>query len=143
MLGRKNSMTGPRQLQTCSHQIYIQTLTGVYQLQAARYFLFAFLMHLYNISIGTLESDSLSLSISSRIIKWLHLVLFLWPLLKCTISNFFYICLLQAIFGELLNIMACYITVRNGAIIIISMTECTCIPQKLTPKCWFVILHSF
>ena len=57
-------MTRPRQPQICSHPIYAQMLTGVHQ--AVRYFLLA-IFHVF-ISIGTLESDSLSLSTSRT--KW-------------------------------------------------------------------------
>ena len=52
---RKNSMTRPRQPQTCSHPICARTLTEVHQ--AVRYFLLS-IFHV-SISIGTLESDSL------------------------------------------------------------------------------------
>jgi len=43
---RKKSMTGPRQPRTCSHPIYVQTLTGVHQ--AVRYFLLA----IFHVSIS-------------------------------------------------------------------------------------------
>ena len=62
---RKNSMTIPTQPWTCSHPIYARTLTEVHQ--AVRYFLLA--IFYVSISIGTLESDSLSLSTPSRT-KW-------------------------------------------------------------------------
>ena len=55
-------MTGPRWPQTCSHPIYARTLTGVYQ--AVRMFSPCY-FHVI-ISIGVLESDSLSLSTPSR-----------------------------------------------------------------------------
>ena len=58
-------MTGPRWPRTCSHPIYARTLTGVYQVVrmfSACYF------HVI-ISIGILESNSLSLSTPSRT-KW-------------------------------------------------------------------------
>jgi len=55
-------MTRP---QTCSHKIYTQTLTGVYQV--VRYFLLAIFQA--SISIGTLESDSLFLNTPSKT-KW-------------------------------------------------------------------------
>jgi len=63
-------MTVPGQPQTCSHLIYALPLTGVQQ--AVRYFLLA-IFHA-SISIGALESASLSLSTPSRnglnLIKW-------------------------------------------------------------------------
>jgi len=65
-------MTRPRQPQTCSHPIYAQTLTGVHQ--AVRYFLLA-IFHV-SIYIGTLESDSLSLSTPRRT-KWTLVYLFI------------------------------------------------------------------
>ena len=58
-------MTGPRWPRTCSHPIYARTLTGVYQvvrMSSPYYF------HVI-ISIGILESNSLSLSTPSRT-KW-------------------------------------------------------------------------
>ena len=55
-------MTGPR---TCSHLIYARTLTGVYQ--AVRMFSPCY-FHVI-ISIGILESDSLSVTTPSRT-KW-------------------------------------------------------------------------
>ena len=55
-------MTGP---QTCSHPIYARTLTGVYQV--VRMFSPCY-FHVI-ISIGILESNSLSLSTPSRT-KW-------------------------------------------------------------------------
>ena len=62
---RKNAMTWPRQPWTCSHLIYTRTLTEIHQV--VRYFLLA-IFHA-SISIGILESDSLSLSTPSRT-KW-------------------------------------------------------------------------
>ena len=56
---------------TCSHPIYVQTLTGVHQ--AVRYFLLA-IFHV-SISIGPPESNSLSLSTPSRT-KWTLFIYF-------------------------------------------------------------------
>ena len=58
-------MTGPRWPRTCSHPIYARTLTGVYQV--VRMFSPCY-FHVI-ISIGILESNSLSLSTPSRT-KW-------------------------------------------------------------------------
>ena len=58
-------MTGPRYPRTCSHLIYARTLTGVYQV--VRMFSPCY-FHVI-ISIGILESNSLSLSTRSRT-KW-------------------------------------------------------------------------
>ena len=55
-------MTGPRWPRTCSHPIYARTLTGVYQV--VRMFSPCY-FHVI-ISIGILESNSLSLSTRSR-----------------------------------------------------------------------------
>ena len=54
-------MTGPRWPRTCSHPIYARTLTGVYQV--VRMFSPCY-FHVI-ISIGILESNSLSLSTPS------------------------------------------------------------------------------
>ena len=64
-------MTGPRWPQTCSHLIYARTLTGVYQV--VRMFSPCY-FHVI-ISIGILESNSLSLSTPSRT-KWTLVYLF-------------------------------------------------------------------
>ena len=58
-------MTGPGWPRPCSHPIYARTLTGVYQV--VRVFSPCY-FHVI-ISIGTLESNSLSLSTPSRT-KW-------------------------------------------------------------------------
>ena len=58
-------MTGPRWPRTCSHPIYARMLTGVYQV--VRMFSPCY-FHVI-ISIGILESNSLSLSTPSRT-KW-------------------------------------------------------------------------
>ena len=58
-------MTGSRQPRTCSHPIYARMLTGVYQV--VRMFSPCY-FHVI-ISIGILESSSLSLSTPGRI-KW-------------------------------------------------------------------------
>ena len=58
-------MTGPRWPRTCSHPTYARTLTGVYQV--VRMFSPCY-FHVI-ISIGILESNSLSLSTPSRT-KW-------------------------------------------------------------------------
>ena len=58
-------MTGPRWPRTCSHPIYARTLTGAYQV--VRMFSPCY-FHVI-ISIGILESNSLSLSTPSRT-KW-------------------------------------------------------------------------
>ena len=58
-------MTGPRWPRTCGHLIYARTLTGVYQV--VRTFSPCY-FHVI-ISIGILESNSLSLSTRSRT-KW-------------------------------------------------------------------------
>jgi len=65
-------MTRPMQPRTCSHAIYARALTGIHQ--AVRYFLLA-IFHV-SISIGTVESDSLSLSTPSRT-KWTLIYLFI------------------------------------------------------------------
>ena len=58
-------MTGPRWPRTCSHPIYARMLTGVYQAVGMLSLLYFHVV----ISIGILESDSLSLSTPSRT-KW-------------------------------------------------------------------------
>ena len=70
-------MTGPRWPRTCSHLIYARTLTGVYRV--VRMFSPCY-FHVI-ISIGILESNSLSLSTRSRT-KW-TLVYALLNYLRC------------------------------------------------------------
>ena len=66
-------MTGPREPRTCSHPIYARTLTGVYQV--VRMFSPCY-FHVI-ISVGILESNSLSLSTRSRT-KWTITIHILW-----------------------------------------------------------------
>ena len=71
-------MTGPRQPQTCSHPIYARMLTRVHQ--AVRYSFLA-IFHV-SISIGTLESDSLSLSASNRLGLFIYCLIALYKIKK-------------------------------------------------------------
>ena len=80
-------MTGPRWPRTCSHPIYARTLTGVYQV--VRMF-FPCYFHVI-ISIGILESNSLSLSTPSRT-KWtlVYLLVSLCVMLPVSIMHIYY-----------------------------------------------------
>ena len=77
-------MTGPRWPRTCSHPIYGRTLTGVYQVVRMSSYYFHVI-----ISIGILESNSLSLSTPSRT-KW-TLVYLLFCRLADKISVVYYL----------------------------------------------------
>ena len=55
-------MTGPRQPQTCSHPIYAQTLTEQPGIFSLLFFCINIHRNTSELSIGTLESNSLSLS---------------------------------------------------------------------------------
>ena len=63
-------MTGPRWPRTCSHPIYARTLTGVYRV----FRMFSPCYFHVTISIGILESNSLSQSTPSRT-KWTQVYL--------------------------------------------------------------------
>ena len=60
-------MTEPRWPRTCSHLVYAQTLTGVYQV--VRMSSLCYFHVIISIGIGILESNSLSLSTPNRT-KW-------------------------------------------------------------------------
>ena len=70
-------MARPRQPQTCSHLIYTGMLTELKStIRSGTYFLLA--IFYASTSIGTLESDSLSLSTSSKTkLEWTLVYLFI------------------------------------------------------------------